>query len=224
MDPEFWHERWARDEIGFHQDQINSHLQSFFQRLGLAAGAHVLVPLCGKSRDMLWLADRGCRVTGIEINRRAVGDFFLENRLTPDVQSHRGAASYRNGSIEIWLADFFRIDTARLAAVDAVYDRAALVAMPRNMRAAYAGRLSSVIPAGAPLLLVTLDYAEDEMDGPPFPVPAQELPGLFGAEFDIQQLHSESCIEREPRFREKGVSRMLEQVHVLRKRGRMTGA
>ena len=82
MDPEFWHERWARGEIGFHQDDFNAHMQAFAGRLGLHPGAHMFVPLCGKSLDLLWLLRQGYRVTGVEFNPRAVTDFFSENGLS----------------------------------------------------------------------------------------------------------------------------------------------
>jgi thiopurine S-methyltransferase len=219
MDPEFWHERWARGEIGFHQNDFNAHMQAYMASLGLAGGASVLVPLCGKSRDMLWLADQGFRVAGIEISRQAVGDFFEENGLAAEVDHGSGATRYRNGSIEIWLADFFRFDASVMTAIDAVYDRAALVALPPEMRAAYAARLISMIPSGVPMLLITLDYPEAEMKGPPFPVTASEVHDLFGGEFDIRELHSEDCLAQEARFRKKGLTRMLEQVHLLRRHG-----
>lgn len=217
MDPEFWHERWARGEIGFHQREFNAHMQSYMAALGLAGESCILVPLCGKSLDMLWLADQGFRVMGIELSERAVADFFAENGLTPEVDSRSGAAHYRMDRIEIWNADFFHFDDALLPRIDAVYDRAALVALPPAMRVAYAARMSAMIPPGAPMLLITLDYPESEMQGPPFPVTASEVRDLFGAAFDIEQLHSEDCLDREPRFRKKGLSRMLEQVHLLRK-------
>ena len=167
---------------------------------------------------MLWLADHGFRVAGIEINERAVAAFFSEAGLQPEVVTRGGAAHYRSGRIEVFHADFFHFDPSMLPEVEAVYDRAALVALPPGMRAAYAARLSSLVPPGAPMLLITLDYPQAEMRGPPFAVPASEVHGLFGDAFDIRPLHSEDCLAREPRFRKKGLSRMFEEVHLLRKR------
>jgi thiopurine S-methyltransferase len=219
LDPEFWHKRWARDEIGFHQEEFNALMQKYLPALGLHGGAHILVPLCGKSRDMLWLAGRGYRVTGIEISDRAAQDFFAENGLAAEVVPGPGGPRYRDGRIEIHVGDFFRFNSSVLPPVDGVYDRAALVALPRDMRKAYAAHLISLIPPGAPILLVTVDYPEAEMSGPPFPVSSAEVQNLFGDCFDIEQAHSESCLEREPRFREKGLTRMVERVHILRRRG-----
>jgi thiopurine S-methyltransferase len=217
MDPEFWHERWTRGEIGFHQQDFNAHMQKFMASLGLASGANVLVPLCGKTRDMLWLVAQGFRVTGIEINPRAVVDFFAESGLVAEVESCTDSSRYRSGDIEIWRADFLRLDPSRLPQADAVYDRAALVALPPKMRKAYASQLKPMIPPGAPMLLLTLDYPEAEMQGPPFPVSSDEVFELFGDEFEVEQVLSENCLEREHRFREKGVTRMTESVHILRK-------
>lgn len=219
MESEFWHECWEQGRLGFHQEEYNRHLVRFFPGLCLAPGAHVLVPLCGKSRDMLWLADQGYRVTGIEISDRAARDFFAENELPAEVVEGPVGPRYRSGRIEICVGNFFRFDTSLLPPIDAVYDRAALVALPPEMRMAYAAHLASLIPTGTQILLVTLDYPESEMSGPPFPVTPAEVQGLFGSRFEIEQLHSESCLEREPRFRKKGLSRMIERVHILRKRG-----
>ncbi len=219
MDPEFWHERWARDEIGFHQPEFNALMQEYLPSLGLGDGAHVLVPLCGKTRDLLWLAGQGYRVTGIEISDRAARDFFAENQLAAEVVQAPDGPRYRSGRIEICVGDFFRFDASVLPPVDAVYDRAALVALPGDMRKAYAAHLTSLVPPGAPILLVTLEYPETEMSGPPFPVTPGELQELFAPRFDIRQVHAESCLEREPRFREKGLTRMVERVHIMRKHG-----
>jgi len=217
VDPEFWHERWARGEIGFHQSEFNAHMQEYMQLLGIASGANILVPLCGKSRDMLWLKYQGFRVTGIEISQKAIGDFFAENDLVPEVDSFSDALRYRSDGLEIWCANFFRLESSRLPTIDAVYDRAALVALPRAMRVDYANRMASLLAHGTPVLLVTTDYAEHEKSGPPFPVTPAEVMELFGAEFEVVQVHSENCLEREPRFVKQGLTRMDENVHVLRK-------
>ena len=219
MDPEFWHERWARDEIGFHQHDFNEHMQSFISRLGLRPGGNVFVPLCGKSLDMLWLTDQGYKVTGVEISPRAVRDFFSENTLEPRVAELPGGQLFEADGLQIHCMDFFALEADRLPPIDAVYDRAALVALPSDMRRAYAAHLTSLIPPGAPILLVTLDYPAAEMSGPPFPVTSSEVQDLFGACFDIEQVYSEDCLQREPRFRQKGLSRMVEHVQILRKRG-----
>lgn len=218
MDPEFWHERWSRDEIGFHQHDFNRHMLEFTERMGLAPGAHLFVPLCGKSLDMIWLADQGYRVSGVEISERAVRDFFWENRLEFESVESDSAQRFRGDRIEIWCADFFALEPSSLAPVDGVYDRAALIALPPSMRGEYARRMADWTPPGAPTLLVTLEYPDDEMRCPPFSVPPAEVRQLLSPWHSIEPLHSEDCLEREPRFRRKGVTRMQEHVYLLHRK------
>jgi thiopurine S-methyltransferase len=217
VEPNFWHERWARDEIGFHQPNVNLHLKTHWKRLKLEPGAHVFVPLCGKSLDLLWLRDQGFRVSGIEISGRAIRDFFAENQLSPEVRRRGDATRYRNGDLEIWEADFFESNDWRIDTLDAIYDRAALVALPPEMRSAYASRIGDLTPPGVRALLLTLDYPSDEMNGPPFAVPADEVKQLFDARFDLAPIHSEDCLAREPRFRAKGLTRMEEHVFLMQR-------
>jgi thiopurine S-methyltransferase len=220
MELEFWHERWEKGEIGFHQHDFNRHMQEFIDRLGVQAGAHVLVPLCGKSLDMLWLTDQGYRVTGIEISELAVRDFFVENGLVYEIIDRSGVPVYRSENIDIRCADFFTVDRTDLPLVDAVYDRASLIALPPDMRLDYAGHLTSLISSGIRSLLVTLDYPQAEMPGPPFSVTAVEVEQLFSSQYRINRLHSEDCLVNEPRFRKKGLTRLDEHVFILQKNAR----
>lgn len=218
MEAEFWHERWRRSEIGFHQQHFNVHLEAFVDRLEIGAGAHVFVPLCGKSRDMLWLHEQGFRVSGVEISARATEDFFRENRIDFRVVDLPDGQRFSSDGIDLYCADFFATDLAGMPAVDAVYDRAALVALPPAMRPAYVGRLMDLAPAGARMLLVTTDYPSHQMPGPPFSITPGDVEQLFTPSCDIERLHSEDCLPREPRFRAKGLSRMQEHVFLLRRR------
>jgi len=218
MDPEFWHERWSRDEIGFHQHDFNAHMQAFIGRLGVRPGAHIFVPLCGKSRDLVWLREQGYRVSGIEISPRAVTDFFAENQLEPRVTDIAGGRLFQAPGLDLFCADFFGPGLAGMAPIDAVYDRAALVALPPEMRAAYAHRLLESIRPGVRMLLVTLDYAQHEMRGPPFAVTLKEVESLYAETCLIERLHSEDCLAREPRFRQKGLTRLSEHVLLLERK------
>ena len=218
MDPGFWHERWSRDEIGFHQHDYNRYMQEFTERMALPAGAHLLVPLCGKSRDMVWLADQGYRVTGIELSERAVRDFYWENRLPFELEQRAEGPVFHGDRITVCCADFFAVDPASLPPVDGVYDRAALVALPPSMRGDYVRRLARWTPTGAPTLLVTLEYPEGEMNGPPFSVPPDEVQALLAPWHTLEALHSEDCLESEPRFRLKGLTRLQEHVYLLQRK------
>lgn len=219
MKAEFWHERWEKNEIGFHQPSFNEHMQAFTGRLGIAAGAHVLVPLCGKSLDLLWLAGQGYRVTGIELSERAARDFFEENALDHEKLDRAGVTVYSGKQIEIWCADFFELGREDFPGIDAVYDRAALIALPPEMRPAYAAHLAGLVRGGVSVLLITLDYPQIEMGGPPFSVTRSEVEDLFSGCFSIQLLKAEERLAKEPRFRKKGLTRMDEHVYQLRKKG-----
>ena len=192
-------------------------MQAFTGRLEIDRGAHVLVPLCGKSLDMLWLLGQGYRVSGIEISPLAVREFFGENGLEPGVRRFEDGVLFSCPGLDIYCSDFFEFDFGRLAAVDAVYDRASLIALPPHMRPSYAQRLAGPLCPGTRSLLVTLDYPQAEMAGPPFSVTAEEVTELFGADFRIDPLYSEDCLQREPRFRQKGLTRLEEQVFLLRR-------
>ena len=215
MDPDFWHERWARDEIGFHKHAYNAHMTAFLHRLDLAPGAHVLVPLCGKSLDLLWLYREGYAVSGIEISRKAVEAFFNENALPFERSERHGMSCYRHERLAIWCTDFFEFDFSAIDPVDGVYDRASLVALPRGMREDYARVMLRRLPEQTPMLLITLDYPQHEMNGPPFAVTREEVEHLYGGHWRIEEIHDEDCLAEEPRMRKKGLSRLYERVYLL---------
>jgi thiopurine S-methyltransferase len=218
MDPEFWHERWTRGEIGFHQHDFNGHMQAFTHRLDLHPGAHIFVPLCGKSLDLLWLWQQGYDVTGVEISSQAVEDFFSENQLVARSSAIPGGQLYQAAGLELYCVDFFTSQFPGMADIDAVYDRAALVALPPDMRQAYARRLLGMLEPGVRILLVTLDYPQHEMRGPPFAVTPGEVEDLFGGSCLIEPLYQEDCLAREPRFRKKGLTRLTEHVLLLERK------
>ena len=215
MEPSFWHERWERAEIGFHQQTINVHLQQFWNRLELRAGQRVFVPLCGKSHDLLWLAGEGHPVTGVEISPMAVAAFFTENGLTP--------RCWRDGAFEVWeadeirilLGDFFALEPRRVADCAGVYDRASLIALPPAMRARYARHLQDVLSDGAPVLLVTLEYEQTAMQGPPFSVGEDEVRALYAPTHAVDLLVIRDALAEESRWRERGLTWLLEKVYRL---------
>lgn len=219
MQTDFWLARWERGETGFHLDAVNPWLQKQFAALQVSRGDHVLVPLCGKSHDLRFLADQGCRVTGSELSPLAVEAFFREQGLVPSVRALDDGTAYMHDDLQVLCGDFFALDAERLGRVDAVFDRAALVALPPAMRRDYAAKLLSLLPAGARILLVCFDYPQAEMDGPPFSVPQAEVRALFGSQCDIAALGREDVLAREPRFRERGLTRLAETCWLLLKRG-----
>ncbi|MDD2701801.1 MAG: thiopurine S-methyltransferase [Sideroxydans sp.] len=215
MKKEFWLERWERAEIGFHQDEINPYLLKYWPDLKAEQGGEVFVPLCGKSLDMVWLRGHGHAVLGVELSVIAVHDFFSEQGKSP---VHTQTAKFEQceaDGIRILCGDFFDLDKADLANVRAVYDRASLVALPPEMRERYARHLVDILPAGTKVLLVTFDYPQEEMPGPPFAVSADEVHALYDRYAQIRLLEQVDILEREPRFKARGVTRMQENIFLL---------
>ncbi len=218
MQHDFWHERWQLNQIAFHGQEINPHLQHYWPALKLAPASRVLVPLCGKSRDMLWLRAQGHEVMGVELSPLAVEAFFTENDLQA---SHSQQGSFRlsqSGGLSLYCGNFFELTTDDMAGIGAVYDRAALVALPPDMRIDYAALIQRLLPNGSKILLVAFDYPQAEMSGPPFSVPDSEVQALYRDSCDVELLFSEDMLDREPQFRDRGLSRMREQVYLLTKR------
>ncbi len=216
MEVEFWQQRWREGQIGFHLREVNPLLRMYWPLLSLPQGARVLVPLCGKSQDLAWLAAQGYQVIGVELSPLAVGAFFEEQRLCPAQKSHGQHSGHCVDGIEIWCGDFFELQHSQVGRIDAIYDRAALIALPEPMRRRYAQQLLTLTGA-VPQLLITLDYPQDKMDGPPFAVSNQEVTSLY--EHRYRQTKPHVCYDAlgsNPRFIEKGLSRMAECVYLLR--------
>ncbi len=180
MEEGFWQARWQRDQIGFHRQKVNGLLMKHWPSLQVPQGSCVFVPLCGKSLDLLWLAEQGYSVLGIELVEKAVVDFFAEQRLTPDITMQGVFKRYSAGAITVLCGDFFALRAKDLAAMDAFYDRAALVALPDALRQRYAEHLSANLPQGCTGLLMTVNYLQSQMDGPPFAVSPEQVEQLLG--------------------------------------------
>ncbi len=211
VDPDFWHRRWEQNRIGFHLGQVNPWLVEYWSSLKLHAGSRVFVPLCGKSLDMLWLAEQGHEVVGVEISPVAVRDFFTENRLEPRVESQGAFEIWSVDQITLLLGDYFELQPAQLGEVAAVYDRAALVALPASMRPDYVAHLDALAPT-APRLLITLDYDQARAEGPPFAVSDDEVRELYANHASLTRLAAVDILDDNPKYREKGLDRLIESV------------
>ncbi|MBV4454593.1 MULTISPECIES: thiopurine S-methyltransferase [Pseudomonas] len=218
MEPEFWRERWARDQIGFHLPEVNPYLQRHWPQLALTEGAQVLVPLCGKSLDLMWLASHGLRVLGVELSQQAVEAFFNEQNLTPRITERGAFKVYQAALIEVWCGDFFAMGAESLADCAALYDRAALIALPPLMRARYAEHLNRLLRPGCQGLLVTLDYDQTQKAGPPFAVMDDEVKVLFGSHWRSDVLEEQDILGESWKFVQDGVTRLDERVYQLTKR------
>ena len=217
MKSSFWHDKWQQREIGFHQAEVNSHLRQFWPRLPIDESATVFVPLCGKTLDMRWLRDRGHQVVGVELSTIAAEEFFTEQRLVPAVTESEGFTAYTADGIQILCGDFFDLTRHHLSGVAAVFDRAALVALPPDLRHPYTIHLEEILPPGCATLLVTFDYRQEEMQGPPFAVDETEIYRLYGESNRIHLLHREDLMAgaEAERWRERGLSRVVENVYLL---------
>jgi thiopurine S-methyltransferase len=214
MDADFWHQRWRDNLIGFHQSTVNPHLQKYWPQVGATRGGKVFTPLCGKSRDMVWLAESHT-VLGVELSPRAVEDFYRENGLQPTRCDAGPFSVHAAAGVTLYCGDFFALQPEHTAGIAAVYDRAALIAMPAQLRPAYARQLTRLVHGGTPMLLIAMEYDQAQMNGPPFSVERGEIEALFAADWHIETLRQEDILDNEPRFRERGLSRLAEHVYRL---------
>ncbi|TBU86926.1 thiopurine S-methyltransferase [Phytopseudomonas dryadis] len=215
MQAEFWQARWQRNEIGFHLAEVNPYLVRHWPSLQAAPGSRVLVPLCGKSLDLVWLAAQGHRVLGVELTQTAVEAFFAEQGLQAEVRVDGAFRVYRAGEVELYCGDFFALTAEQLGDCGLLYDRAALIALPEPMRQRYVAHLQSLLPAASTGLLITLDYEQSHMPGPPFAVSDGEVQAWPTDAWQVERL--ESCDVLDERFRQRGLERLEERVYRLRR-------
>ncbi|MDX8385399.1 MAG: thiopurine S-methyltransferase [Gallionella sp.] len=215
MNNEFWLERWERQELGFHQDEINQYLIRYWDSLCLTGNTEIFVPMCGKSQDMIWLNEQGCKVLGVELSDIAVRDFFTENDLLPQRTSSQYFEVLEANDIRLFRGDYFALSMNELEKVTAVFDRASLVALPVDMRERYAMHMVSILAPRTKILLVAFDYPQSEMTGPPFAVSPGEVETLYGSHAEISLLDTHDVLEQNPRFKGMGLSRLHEHIFLL---------
>ncbi|HZH43277.1 MAG TPA: thiopurine S-methyltransferase [Lysobacter sp.] len=218
MHPDYWLERWRYGQIGFHQDRPTPLLLKHWTALGVAAGARVFVPLAGKTLDMAWFASQGHRVLGVELSQAAVEEFFAEHGLAPQVERSGYGLHYRSGPVELICGDAFALDEAALRDCSAVFDRAALIALPPEMRRRYVHELYARLPTDCTGLLITLEYPPHEKAGPPFTVPEPEVRELYGRDWDVDVLERRDILAQQPGFAAEGLTALDTVVYRLRRR------
>ncbi len=213
MEPVFWHERWSQNQIGFHLNDVNPLLKQFFSpHFSIAP---TFVPLCGKSLDLRYLADLGVKVTGIELSEFALRAFQREQDLhfTPDEVD--SVPALINQQYVLYNDDFFRLKSQHVKSIHQVYDRAALIALPEAMRTRYVDHLLQIMPRPLKILLITLEYDQKQMEGPPFSVSEEQVRKLFSTAVTINKLHYNSILESEPHFQTKGLTRLFEVAYLI---------
>lgn len=215
MEPNFWLERWDKGETGWHRDDVHPELTSHWPALGLPPRSRVLVPLCGASLDMAWLAGQGHEVIGVELSQSALEQFLARHRVRHIVMDETGFRTFMGGRYQLWCGDFFALPADVFASADAVYDRASLFALPPDMRKRYAATLDERLKPGTKILLISHTYDAAEMKGPPFSVPDDEVHALFQDRFDITQIKSTDVLASNDGLRRRGLTALTETIYLL---------
>lgn len=211
MEREFWLERWRTGATGWHQPDTHPLLERHADvLLGARQPPRVFVPLCGASLDMLWLRRRGASIVGIDLADTAFRRFYADAGLEPQVDRTCLFERWSADGIELLAGDFFDVDETVLGSFDAVYDRAALFALPPPMRARYAAKMADLCRPGTPILQVTFEYDQREMTGPPFAVWPSDLEALYAAAFELRPLERLDVLAANPGMRGKGVTALHE--------------
>ncbi|MDX1513729.1 MAG: thiopurine S-methyltransferase [Gammaproteobacteria bacterium] len=213
---DFWHQRWRENNIAFHEGRVNGYLKLYFGRLQLQPGEGVFVPLCGKALDMIWIRDQGHRVLGVELSPIAVRDFFSENGIDYAMENVAPFEQYRSDGIEILCGDLYDMNGTHLQDVRGVYDRASYIAFDEVGRDAYAEFMCRNLPRGANVLLLTLEYPQSVMSGPPFSVGEKDVRRRFERRYRIELLESRDIIASQPHFQAKGLPHLIAHAFVLR--------
>lgn len=201
---EEWLQRWQESRTGWHQPDGNAGLKRHWR----ATGKRVLVPLCGKTPDLLWLERQGNDVIGVELSDIAVEEFFDENRIrferVPGALTRYTAIERR---VTIFCGDYFELSAGPF---DACYDRGALVAVAPGNRRRYVGHTRSLLSANAAKLVISVEYDQAIANGPPFSIAADEMLDYWP---DLRRVSAcEDIANGPPKFREAGLASMLEVV------------
>lgn len=211
MEISYWQSRWQNDKTGWHMQQVFSPLKTYWNSLQLAKGATVFVPLCGKSLDLEWLVNQGHYVVGVDVSVKAVHE-LTKRHNEPFKESSKGSFTcYKSNSMELWRGDVFKLQKRWLPAIDAIYDKAALIALPPEMRKAYAITLKSFLQPHTQIFINCFEYNQNEMPGPPFAVFRDELESLLGDQFNIKLLHAQSLFDELTNFHRRGLHSYLKE-------------
>jgi thiopurine S-methyltransferase len=215
LQPEFWHTRWRTGQIGFHQASVERSLQQHWPALGVPADSRIFVPLCGKSLDMQWLRERGHSVAGVELSAMALESFLSEHGIPARRRTLDAFDVYEAPRLGLYRGDFFQLTAQLLGAFGSIYDRAALIAWTPDLRTRYVEHMTALSTPGTQTLLITVEYPQEEMQGPPFSVSDADVHRLYGAQHDIRQLSRQDILPDEPRLRSRGVTRLHQSVYRL---------
>ena len=189
MNVDFWKQKWQKNEIGFHERKPNPLLVSYFEKLNLVEGGRIFLPLCGKTLDIAWLLSKGYRVVGAELSELAIEQLFVDLGVEPVVITLGNTSHYSAENIDIFVGDIFELSSDVIGPVDAIYDRAALVALPEEMRNKYTKHLID-ITGTARQLLITFEYDQNLIDGPPFSLNSDEVNRHYKGAYSLECIES----------------------------------
>ena len=216
-----WWVRWQEGRIGFHLPEVNPLLIRHVH--SLATDAHpnerscILVPLCGKSKDLIWLQSHFHKVIGVELVPQAVEAFFEENQITPTYSLRDSFATYLHDNLALLQGDIFQMSSKYLEdhPIQAIFDRASLIALPDKLRKNYVALLRSLGSCNTKLLLVTLAYEEGMISGPPHSIPENKIFELFAFATNIELLEKQDILPESPNFQKAGLRWAYEAVYLI---------
>ncbi|MDX2214269.1 MAG: thiopurine S-methyltransferase [Oculatellaceae cyanobacterium bins.114] len=191
MEASFWHQRWRENAIAFHKSEVNPLLVKYINHFSLVNGSRVFLPLCGKTLDISWLLSHGYRVAGAELSKIAIEQLFVELGVEPKISGVGEIDHYSAQNIDIFVGDIFHLSSEMLGLVDAIYDRAALVALPQEMRNRYTAHLMEITNK-APQLLICYEYDQRLMEGPPFSISHEEVNQHYRDSYHLTPIASEN--------------------------------
>jgi thiopurine S-methyltransferase len=210
-----WQQCWRDRKTSFHQSSVNSLLTKYWAWLELGAGSRVFVPLCGMSLDMIWLAEQGHEVIGVELSAIAVRTFFLDNHLKP-VRTRNGKFDlWQHGNLSILCGDYFALTKEDLGQIDAVYDRASLTALGEDIRGQYVAQLRLLVPDACKILMVTIEDADEWETAEQALASADEINALYANDFDVVLMHVESTWETDPESSDQASLHTMRKVYRL---------
>jgi len=216
MKPSFWHKCWQRNSLGFHQETVHPFLEQLLLPRLTSTTEHVFLPLCGKSLDMVWFAQR-MKVSGAELSEIACHDFFQEKDLTFELQQRSCFNVYSYENIQLWQGDFFKLLPADLDKIDWIYDRAAIIALPESMQQQYVQHLSKFVSEHTTLFLISLEFPQEELEGPPFSISSLKVAQLF-SDFEVNCIAEHELVDKKFAQRTFNVKKLVERLYLIKKK------
>ena len=215
MRPDQWLDRWKQNRIGFHESEVNPYLRRYLPNYNLSQGDTIFLPLCGKAHDIAWLVQQGYHVIGVELSEIAIEAFFSEHDLKYQQFETEKFILRKSGNISLIQGDYFDLCQEDLSTCKLVYDRAALIAIDEANRNRYCKHMLSILPKATGQLLITLNYDQTQMQGPPFSVSTAELSRYYASEYSLNILEQNNILDERPRWREQGLIALVETVYTL---------